>query len=328
MTFIIFDQQHIELNDGQTVLSALLERNYDIPNSCQAGVCQSCLMQASEGEIPAAAQNGLKDTLKTQGYFLACSCTPKTPLQINLASDLTQQYAATVVEHQQLSADVLCLRLKPHAPFDYRAGQFITLWKDKMLGRSYSLASVSALDDNIELHIRRIQGGQMSHWLHDEIKLGDQLHIQNATGDCFYVADKPEQKILLAGTGTGLAPLIGIARDALQQHHQGDIHLLHGALKTDDLYKHQTLLDMAKQYQQFHYHANVLHSTNPTLEGVIKNEITLEQHAAEIAQKPADWKAYLCGDANIVNSLKKKLFLSGMNMSSIYSDPFVLSNKA
>jgi len=329
MTHIIFDNKRINLSEGQTVLSALLERNYNIPNSCQAGVCQSCLMQLNNGKVPAAAQNGLKNTLKAQGYFLSCSCIPNTPLEISMANDANQRCTATVSEHRLLSSDILCLRLTIQNNFEYRAGQFINLWKDKTLGRSYSLASVSTLDDDIELHIRRIKNGEMSNWLHDNVRPGDKLDIQTATGNCFYIADKPEQKIILAGTGTGLAPLIGIARDALQQQHQGEIHLLHGAIKTDGLYQHQKLLRMAEQYEKFYYHANVLQRDDKEIaDNVIHYEHPLEQHITEIMQQSKDYKAYLCGDADTVNKLKKTLFISGISMNNIYSDPFIMLNKS
>ncbi len=320
MSHIIFDEKQIELADGQSVLSALLDHNYDIPHSCQAGVCQSCMMQAVDGEIPEAAQVGLKDTLKEQGYFLACSCQPTQPLQVVAADDTELRSVATVLEHELLGDDILRLRLTSPVNFDYRAGQFISIWKTETLARSYSLASVAILDDFLELHIRRIPDGKLSSWLHDEIKSGDELTIQAATGDCFYVAGDMQQKMLLAGTGTGLAPLIGIARDALSQGHSGEIHLIHGARREEDLYLHQTLQKMAQQYSQFHYYANVLELDN---ESDLISSQPLDQQILDVAVEPADWRAYLCGDAAIVNSLKKKLFMSGMAMTSIYSDPFL-----
>lgn len=331
MTHIIFDGQHIELNDGQSVLSALLEREYDIPNSCQSGVCQSCIMQAVDGNVPVSAQVGLKDTFKDQGYFLACSCQPKTPLQVVKVSDKALRYSATVVVHELLSADVLRLRLQTQSDFSYRAGQFIHVWKNQSLSRSYSLASVEGLDDYLELHIRRVSGGKLSNWLHDDIKEGDRLQILSAAGNCFYVSGNINQKILLAGTGTGLAPVIGIARDAIKQGHQGEIHLLHGARRKSDLYLHQTLVEMSKQYPQFFYHANVLEfddaiSLNSDA-SVLVSTLPIEQQVVDITLNPADWKVYLCGDDGIVNALKKKLFLSGVNMKNIYADPFVKSRE-
>jgi len=320
MPHIIFDEQRIELDEGQTVLSALLDRGYDIPNSCRAGVCQTCLMQAVEGEVPETAQTGLKDTLKTQGYFLACSCEPQTPLRVVASEANILRCPATVIEHELLCADILRLRLEPEQGVDYRAGQYITLWKDDMIGRSYSLASVAELDEYLELHIRRIPDGIVSNWLHDEIKTGDTLQIQAATGNCFYIPGSAEQKMLLAGTGTGLAPLIGIARDALRQGHSGDIQLIHGTRQVDDLYLHQTLLDMATQHANFHYHASVLQADKLTAP---ISTVPLEQRVMELATDPTDWRIYLCGDVDMVNTLKKKLFLAGASISNIYTDPFV-----
>lgn len=323
MAHITFDDKRIELNQGQTVLSALLDHGYDIPNSCRAGSCQTCMMQAIDGEVPGTAQHGLKDTLKSQGYFLACSCKPLSSLHIVSSNSSELRLLARVIEHDNIGPDILRLRLKPDQEFNYHAGQYITLWKNETTGRSYSLASVSELDDFLELHIRRIQHGKVSSWLHDEIKKDQSLQIQDATGDCFYLPGSPEQKLLLAGTGTGLAPLLGIARDALLQGHTGEIHLIHGAKHTEELYMHQQLIDMSQQCPNFYYHASVLQADN------IKPPVSLDaidKTMLNVATEATEWKAYLCGDENIVNLLKKKLFLAGTSMNNIYTDPFIISS--
>ena len=259
---ILFEDKQITLSAGQTVLSALLEQGYDIPNSCRAGLCQSCLMQAVDGHVPDEAQQGLKDTLKAQGYFLACSCQPIGPMVVTLPAAASLRQTVSVLEHTLLSDDVLRLRMEAEKDFVYRAGQYTTLWHPDNIGRSYSFASTPQLDDYLEFHIRRIDGGQVSSWLFDSVKVGDSLQIQSAAGDSFYLPGKPEQPLILAATGTGLSPLTGIARDALQQGHQGDIHLFHGATNMDGLYLHQYLLDLAQQHEKFHYHASVLETDN------------------------------------------------------------------
>lgn len=323
MSYIIYNDKRIDLKTEQTVLSALLDHGYPIPHSCRAGVCQTCVMQLVEGEVPASAQKGLKDTHKAQGHFLACSCKPETPIRVASVDMGTLRYTASVVDHRLFAENVLHLRLKPEQTFDYRAGQYITVWKNSTLGRNYSLASVAELDESIELHVRRVPGGVISSWLHDDVRIGDELTIQAATGNCFYLPGFPQQNMLLAGTGTGLAPLIGIARDALRQGHQGDIHLVHGARHADDLYLHETLVDMALKHRQFHYHANVLEA-----ECVVPpiRKIPLEQHVVDVVSAPKDWRIYLCGDAPMVNSLKKSLFIAGAGMGNIYTDPFVSAN--
>lgn len=319
---ITFDDKQIPVPAGQTVLSALLEQGYDIPNSCRAGQCQSCLMQAVDGQVPSEAQVGIKDTLKEQGYFLACSCQPVSPMVVTLPAVDDLRHTAHVIEHTLLNQDVLRLRMKPETIFEYRAGQFTTVWHPDNIGRSYSLASVPQLDDFLEFHVRRIDGGRVSSWLFDTVKTGDELEIQSAAGECFYLPGNPDQRLLLAGTGTGLSPLIGIARDALQQGHNGEIHLFHGAVNADGLYLHQSLLEMAEHYDQFHYHASVLEAEDMA-EGV--TTLSIEELITTTIPNPADSKIYLCGAPDLVNSLKKKLFLSGASMSNIYTDPFIMT---
>ena len=280
-------------------------------------------MQATDGDIPEAAQAGLKDTLKSQGYFMACSCEPETPLHIVTAETESLRSPCSVIEHQLFNDNVLRLRLSSPADFNYHAGQYITLWKDDSIGRSYSLASVAELDDYLELHIRIIPDGIVSAWLHNEINVGDEIQIQAATGDCFYVPGSAEQKILLGGTGTGLAPLIGIERDALRQGHCGEIHLVHGTREAGDLYLHQTLLDMAMEYNQFHYYASVLQADNAQAP---VSTVPLDQQLIDIGDDLADCKFYLCGDPDMINNLKRKLFIAGASIKNIYSDPFISAN--
>lgn len=59
---------------GETALNALLRAGIDVPFSCKAGVCHTCLMQCTEGEIPERAQRGLAADLLAKRYFLPCKC--------------------------------------------------------------------------------------------------------------------------------------------------------------------------------------------------------------------------------------------------------------
>ncbi|CAN5398168.1 hypothetical protein BH10PSE16_BH10PSE16_42450 [soil metagenome] len=58
----------------ETVLNALLRAGIDIPFSCKAGTCHTCLSQCTEGQIPERAQRGLSADLREKGYFLPCKC--------------------------------------------------------------------------------------------------------------------------------------------------------------------------------------------------------------------------------------------------------------
>lgn len=322
MVNIVYAGKTIAIKTGQDVLSALLENGQDIPHSCRAGACQSCLMRASHGEVPAEAQQGLKPTLVEQGFFLACRCQPKGDMEIALAAD-TAPIPATVTSKDLLSHDVIRLRLMPESRLEYRSGQYTRVWGNGV-GRSYSLASVPEYEDFLEFHIRRIDGGELSPWLFDHVQSGDRLELQSAIGNCFYVTEDQYKPIILIGTGTGLAPLYGIVRDALRQGHKGEIHLLHGSIQASGLYLHRELEQLDKDHDNFHYHACVLENKDSKKDITVANVETL---AFGIVNQPADWQIYLCGDPQLVSNLKKRFFLAGAAINSIYTDPFVIGPK-
>ncbi|HCA26965.1 MAG TPA: hypothetical protein DEP05_04885 [Betaproteobacteria bacterium] len=310
----------VDVASSVSVLDALLAHGHEIPHGCRAGACQSCLMQATQGCVPEAAQDGLKSTLKAQNYFLACRCQAATDLVVQLPQASAVRFSATVIERELLAEDVMALHLRSDAPIDYRAGQYMTLWRDERLGRSYSLASVPSLDAHLTFHVKRAPGGVMSGWIHDRLRTGETLQLQGPVGSCFYVPETADQNLLLAGTGTGLAPLYGIARDALHAGHRGDIHLFHGALDTAGLYLVDALRRLEARYSNFHYHPSVLRSPAQLPEGVQVGAI--DRLISTTAPELTGWKVFLCGAPDLVAQLRKRIFLAGAHSADIYADAF------
>lgn len=320
MSSIVVKDRRLPLNPGATVLDTLLDAGLAVPYGCRAGACQSCLLRATSGEIPTAAQHGLKETLKAEGWFLACRCEPTSELSIDLEASSSPLLSAKVVDKQRLSPCVLGLWLETEEPFSYRPGQYLTLWRDASTARSYSLASLPE-EGRLELHIARIDGGVLSPWLHDELQIGDRLEIQGPRGDCFYLPGDDEQPLLLVGTGTGLAPLYGIVRDALRQGHRGPIHLFHGARTSEFLYYRDKLTALASQVDNLHYHPSLVDTSGqaptPAVETGPIDQI-LKRHLPVLE----GWRVFLSGAPDIVNLLRKQCFLAGAPSQAIHTDPF------
>jgi NAD(P)H-flavin reductase len=273
------------------------------------------------GAVPEKAQTGLKDTLKARGYFLACTCRLEPDVELEVAgagADL--RVPARVESLAPLSHDVLRVVLRAEGAFAWRAGQYVTLLREDGLARSYSVASLPR-EGVLELHVRRIAGGAMSGWLFESARPGDAVRVQGPSGDCFYVPGRPEQPLVLAGTGTGLAPLYGIARDALEAGHTGPLWLFHGALEPRGLYLVEALRALAARHPNLHYRPSVLNGDGGeglsvgALDALIKAE----------CPRPVGWRAYLCGNPELVLSLRKKLFLAGMALKDIHADAFLPS---
>jgi len=333
-----FEGREIPIEQGETVLSACARAGVTIPSSCLSGACQSCLVRARSGEVPAAAQVGLSAAKKALGCLLACVCRPSSPLELS-AVDAASELPATIASVERLAPTIARVRLAPSEGRDFfkemsfRAGQFVTLLRGDGAARAYSIASLPE-EAAIELHVRVIAGGAMSGWLADPARVGEAVRLRGPAGECFFTtaasgpAESVEQALgrplVLVGVGTGLAPLWGIVRDALAQGQRGPVLLFHGTRRAEDHYLREPLAALAAA------HPN-LEVVLCALEGAAAPGVMIGAIDAVVKAKAAAMpdkgraRAFVCGDPEVVARLKKGLFLAGLSMRSILGDAFVQS---
>ncbi len=317
MPTVVYGGQSYECGE-QSVLDCLTAQGVPIPSSCRSGSCQTCLMRAIKGSVPEKAKAGLKPTLAAQNYFLPCSCYPEENIEIVLPAEGMGKIEATVASVEYLNADILGIKLHPSKPLTYKAGQFINFFRDAATARSYSLASVPALDHELYLNVRKVPSGLVSGWIFSNLKAGDTVTISEAAGDCFYVPGKPGQNILLIGTGSGLAPLYGIIRDALLNGHTGQISLYHGSYNADGFYLVKELQKLEQYHSNFRY-------TPCVSEGEAQKDYAQGMVLdIALADNPdlSGWRIFLCGNPDMVNAAKRETFFAGASMNDIYADPF------
>lgn len=321
MPTLTFEGKTFSCEPNETVLTSLHRQGVEIPSSCRNGICQTCLLRAVSGTPPTSAQAGLKDTLRAQGYFLACLCKPQEDLAVALPdSGVVTKVPARVVCREYLNREILRLVLQCQEPFAFRPGQFIHLYREDGLIRSYSVAGLPQEDGLLELHVRRLPDGAMSGWLHEKVAPGDVLQVAGPSGNCFYLPDGPDRKMLLIGTGSGLAPLWGIVQDALAQGHTGEIRLYHGSWEPSGLYLVSELQELAARYSNFHYIPCVDAEAEASHREGRADLIALSE-----VSDLRGWRLYLCGHPGMVQNAKKRAYLAGASLRDIYADPFVLS---
>ncbi len=323
MKTVIYKGNHYRCRDDETLLEAFQRQGAEVQFSCRYGVCHTCMLRSESGSLPQEAQRGINQELQDKGYFLPCKCHPVDDMRIAdpLKSDLFID--AVIVEKTMLTEDIVRILLEPMKNFSYRAGQFINLRHPDGTVRSYSLASTAEEDYLLELQIRRQPEGKVSVWLCDSITVGETVSIQGPEGECYYREDSLTKPLLLIGAGTGLAPLVGIVREALAMNMAEEIHLYHGDRHHCDLYLHDFLNELAERHPQFHYTA-CLSIEQPLQAGILPgrvNDIALSRHPDLV-----DSTIYLAGSPKMVEATKAALELKGLTGQNIYSDPFIMSN--
>ena len=77
---IIYDDEtlFLEVPENMTILDAALQKNIDVPYSCQGGVCSSCIAKVSSGSASMIQNNILTDSEIEEGLVLTCQAVPKT----------------------------------------------------------------------------------------------------------------------------------------------------------------------------------------------------------------------------------------------------------
>ena len=319
-----FKNRSLSLQAYETVLDCLLRHGEAIPYACKAGMCQACLVRAVDCTATEESRKWIKPALQAKGYTLACQWVPEGDVAAALPSVEEFSVAVHITGLQALNERVLRVLLQPEDPsrmFAYRPGQYLTLINPAGVPRSYSIANDYELERHIELHIASTSHGEFTGWLFNDARVGAQLHMRGPTGSCFYDRNDGERHpLLLAGTGTGLAPLYGIARDALRQGHAGDIHLFHGGRTAAQLYYVDELQQLERAHANFHYHPCVSEGEAP---GTFKRgrlEALIEQGID--ATQTAQTRAYVCGAPDFVHAMRKRLFLKGLRAPHIHCDPF------
>lgn len=320
MAHIHCEGRRLALSPGQTVLDALLGAGLSVSSSCRAGACQACLVQATRGTPPPEAQQGLKDSLRLAGYFLACQARPAADLEVSLSGARALEVPARLSTVERLSSDVLRVQVQTLRPLAFRAGQYITLSRPDGLARAYSIASRPETHrDLLELHVRVLASGRMSGWLAGPDAVGSAVSVRGALGDCFYVPGNAEQPLILIGTGTGLAPLWGVLQDALAHDHSGPIELWHGARAASGLYLERELCALQGRHPQLRYRRCVLEGPDQAGVEVGQLDALVLQHTPSFAGR----RVYLCGDPSLVQRLKRQVFLRGASLREVHADAFV-----
>lgn len=280
------------------------------------------MLRCSKGRIPSEAQDGLRESLRAQGYFLACLAAPEGDLEPAAPADADLFGRARIAEIERLAPTIARIRLESATPLYYHPGQFINLRRRDGLMRSYSLASVPRFGPYLEIHVKRLDGGARSGWLNDEAEVGDTVDIQGANGSGFYLPGRADQPMLLIGNGSGLAPLYGIARDALADGHRGEIRLYHGSRTVDGLYLRDALRALAARRDNFSYVPCISGPEPGRGDRVRRAEIVAFSELPQLS----GWRVFLCGYPPMVDAARRAAYLAGAKLTDIHADAFELSD--
>ncbi|MFE7427595.1 MULTISPECIES: globin domain-containing protein [unclassified Streptomyces] len=116
---------------------------------------------------------------------------------------------ATVTAHELRAPDLAVLRVRPHQPYAFTAGQYASLESPllEQAWRPYYLARAPHPDGELEFHVRARGAGGVSDALVHHAREGDTVRLGAPRGRLALPGHTPSADVLLIASGTGWAPM-------------------------------------------------------------------------------------------------------------------------
>jgi ferredoxin-NADP reductase len=203
----------------------------------------------------------------------------------------------------------------------HRAGQHLdvrlTAEDGYQAERSYSIAS--APGDPLAITVERLEDGEVSPYLVDEAREGDRFEVRGPIGGYFvWDADEPEP-VLLVGGGSGVVPLMAMARHRARQGGSATMKLVYSSRTWDDVIFRDELDVLARGgFEVVH---TLTREQPPGWSGYARriDRELLAEVAFPAAEEP---RVYVCGSTRFVDAAADGLVELGYGPRWIRTERF------
>ena len=146
---------------------------------------------------------------------------------------------ATVQQLIPETTQVVSLALDVPGWTGHRAGQHLdvrlTAEDGYVAERSYSIASAAAEGRQVTLTIERLDDGEVSPYLTNELRTGDELEVRGPIGGWFTWHPEEGGPLLLVAGGSGVVPLMAMIRQRAAVASPVPVSLLYSSRSFDDI---------------------------------------------------------------------------------------------
>jgi ferredoxin--NADP+ reductase len=186
------------------------------------------------------------------------SCAEKDVLMTDLTLERTADerglFAPRVIWVHHWTPDLFSFRVERPQSFRFSSGEFVMIGlvgaEGRPLMRAYSIASPS-WEDHLEFFSVKVAHGALTSRL-QHLEVGDQILLaRKPTGTLIIDALQPGERLIMIGTGTGLAPFLSVLRDPATHERFGHIVVSHTVRQQEELAYRAFLEDEIRQDEIF-----------------------------------------------------------------------------
>jgi len=322
----------ITAKQGETILEAALRQGLNLPYLCRDGACGTCKGKILKGAVDYGIyQKGvLTDAEKEQGKALFCCAKPFSDLDIECHEiDEMKGFPVKTVEFrvqkmERAAEDVMLLELRAEGgeQMNFLAGQYVAVLLDDRTKRSFSIANAPHQTDQVQLHIRMVEGGKFTGHVFDGMKEGDVLQVEGPFGS-FFLHEGSDKPIIFMSGGTGFAPVKSMLERAFYAGLKRPMALYWGAKTPADLY----LSGLPEKWQQEHDNFKfipVLSEPKPEHDWHGRTGLVTEAILQDYPELEG-YQVYACGSPSMVDVGRAAFMARGLPGDQYYSDAFLVT---
>jgi len=211
----------------------------------------------------------------------------------------------------------------------YEPGQFLTVSPvidGQSVSRCYTLSSTPTRPFTFSITVKRVAGGVVSNWLHDNLRAGGALAASGPAGIFTPVAGAA-RKLLYLSAGSGVTPLMAMTRAAADLHADLDIVFVHSARTPKDIIFRSELARLEGSMGQMRTlffcesKGDEAHWSGPI--GRLSHE-ALQRQIPDFMER----EVFTCGPKGYMDAVKTLLEGAGFDLARYHQESFDISAEA
>ena len=315
-----------------TLLRAGLRAGLGFPYECNSGSCGTCKVELVEGSVRSLRPDapGLAERDRAKNRLLACQALPERDCTIkvrlrpeNVPPLRPQRFRARLEAERELTHDIREFTFRAEPGHRFLPGQYALFYLPGLpVPRTYSMANVDDGSGRWQFIVRRVPGGTGTATLFDKVAPGTEVAIDGPYGLAYLRTESPRDIVCIGG-GSGLAPVLSIARGAVREAKLDgrNIHVFYGARTPRDLCGGTELAALPGYGERLFFHPIVSDVANA--DGWTGAKGFVHEHArAWIGERWNDFEYYFAGPPPMAEAVQRMLVEKRVPYPQVHFDSF------
>ena len=227
------------------------------------------------------------------------------------------------------TADAVTIKFKQplFKKIKYQPGQFITVIlpiNGEKVRRSYSMSSTPNLDSHVAVTVKRVEGGLVSNYLNDKVKKGDSIEIMKPMGNFTLSKASGARDVVLFGGGSGITPLMSIARQLLFFEAESKVSLVYANRDEDSIIFKAQLEELQQKFGDRLQVVHILENPKQMWDGYKgRPDIATFSNILNLLSTSERTEYFICGPQGMMDVVKETLQKAKIKDSQINIESFV-----